>query len=45
MLKKNPADLEMLQAIAELNHVLENKDVDLIRVDGAWNEGPVHLEV
>lgn len=47
--EKNPAqhgaDFELLHTIPSLQHVLENKDVDCIRVDGATDEGPAHLEV
>ena len=46
---KNPAqhaaDFEMLHSLPSIESVLKNKDVECIRVDGASDEGPSHLEV
>ena len=47
--EKNPsqhmADLTMLERKEELSHVFKDKEVENIRVDGASDEGPSHLEV
>lgn len=47
--QKNPAqhmaDLEMLESDSELNVFLKDRPIDCIRVDGASDEGPSHIEV
>ncbi|CAB3988493.1 Chromatin modification-related YNG2 [Paramuricea clavata] len=47
--EKNPnqhaADFVMLHGIPELQSVLTDKPVECIRVDGATDEGPSHVEV
>ena len=54
MHQKNPcqhaADMEMLQAIESYHPLFyketgKAKDIECIRVDGACDEGPSHLEV
>ena len=46
---KNPAqhaaDFQMLLKQPALEPILQNKDIDCIRVDGAADKGPNHLEV
>ena len=46
---KNPAqhaaDFELLYDHPDIQPLLQNKDVDCIRVDGASDEGPSHFEV
>jgi hypothetical protein len=46
---KNPAqhaaDFQMLLKQPAIEPILQNKDIDCIRVDGAVDEGPNHLEV
>ena len=39
------ADLTMLEKMGELSHLFRNKLVEYVRVDGASDEGPSHLEV
>ena len=47
--QKNPAqhnaDIEMLQKQPELQAAFANKRIECIRVDGAGDEGPSHVEV
>ena len=39
------ADLCMLKRKSELSHLFEDQEIEYIRVDGASDEGPSHLEV
>ena len=46
---KNPsqhaADYSVLHGLQDLHSVVKNKTIDCIRVDGATDEGPTHLEM
>lgn len=42
---QHAADLEFLQNLPDLEPWLANKPIDCIRVDGASDEGPSHIEV
>ena len=39
------ADLTMLERQPELSYLFKEKDVEFVRVDGATDEGPSHVEV
>ena len=39
------ADLTMLERRPEISHLFKDKDVEFVRVDGAVDEGPGHVEV
>ena len=42
---QHAADFKMLEGLKEMKPWVSYKQIDCIRVDGASDEGPVHLEV